>query len=523
MQLHRSWLFHVAYFFTYMINSYSANNQCSRDSVSNQLINYYKQHQGEVDTLTTESGNPVDDVNNILTVGARGPLLVEDLVYFDVVQHFDRERIPERVVHAKGAGAFGYFIVTDDAIARYTKATVFSHVGKKTPLMVRFSTVIGERGSADSARDPRGFAVKFYTEDGIWDLVGNNTPVFFTRDPLMFFKFIHSQKRNPVTNLKDMNMIWDFFTLRPESTYQLLIHYSDRGTPDGFRHMHGYGSNTYKLVNAEGIPVYCKFHYRTDQGFRNLTADVAQRLMMDDPDYATRDLYNAIEEKRYPSWTFYIQVMTFKQAEMFRWNPFDVTKIWPEDEYPLIEVGKIVLDRNPTNYFADVEQAGFSPSNMIPGIEPSPDKMLQGRLFSYKDTHFHRLGTNHLQLPVNSPFRTKVANLNRDGYGTYTDNQNGAPTYYPSSFRNLVGSPNAIRSHYTACGDVARYNSSDDDNYSQPAIFWRDELTEDDRVRLVQNMAQDLRQASPFLWERALTNLHNVDVRLSSMLAAALA
>ncbi|KAK9499251.1 hypothetical protein O3M35_002320 [Rhynocoris fuscipes] len=510
-------------FINYIVNSYSATKHCPRDPAADQLINYFKANHPGLNIITTDAGNPIDDKTNILTVGPHGPLLVEDTVFFDEVTHFDRERIPERVVHAKGAGAFGYFIVTNDAITRYSKATVFEHIGKKTPILIRFSTVIGERGSPDTARDPRGFAVKFYTEDGIWDLVGNNTPIFFVRDPLMFFNFIHSQKRNPVTNLRDVDMIWDFFTLRPESTNQLMIHYSDRGTPDGFRHMHGYGSNTFKLVNAEGVPVYCKFHWRTDQGFRNLTADVAKRLMSEEPDYATRDLYNAIAEKRFPSWTFYIQVMTFQQAETFRWNPFDVTKIWPEDEFPLIEVGKAVLDRNPTNYFADIEQAAFAVNNMIPGIEPSPDKMLQGRLFSYRDTHLHRLGPNHLQLPVNSPFRSKVANTHRDGQGTYTDNQDGAPTYYPSSFGNLAGSANAIRSTYTACGDVARYNSSDEDNFTQPGMFWRDELTEDDRRRLVQNLAEDLRKASPFLWERALKMFHNVDVQFSSMVAAALA
>lgn len=356
----------------------------SRDPASDQMKHWKEQRSSQKpDVLTTGGGNPIGDKLNIMTAGSRGPLLVQDVVFTDEMAHFDRERIPERVVHAKGAGAFGYFEVTHD-ITRYCKAKVFEHIGKRTPIAVRFSTVAGESGSADTVRDPRGFAVKFYTEDGNWDLVGNNTPIFFIRDALLFPSFIHSQKRNPQTHLKDPDMVWDFWCLRPESLHQISFLFSDRGIPDGHRHMNGYGSHTFKLVNANGEAVYCKFHYKTDQGIKNLPVAEAARLTQEDPDYGVRDLFNAIAQGNYPSWTFYIQVMTFKEAETFPFNPFDLTKIWPHQEYPLIPVGKLVLNRNPVNYFAEVEQIAFDPSNMPPGIEPSPDKMLQVRTFYTK-------------------------------------------------------------------------------------------------------------------------------------------
>lgn len=298
----------------------------------------------------------------------------------DEISHFDRERIPERVVHAKGAGAFGYFEVTHPDIQKYSAAKVFNAVGKKTPIAVRFSTVGGESGSADTVRDPRGFAVKFYTDDGIWDLVGNNTPIFFIRDPILFPSFIHTQKRNPATHLKDPDMFWDFISLRPETTHQVLFLFSDRGIPDGYRHMNGYGSHTFKLINENGEPTYCKFHYKTDQKIKNIPVDRANDLSANDPDYSIRDLYNAIAKGDFPSWTFYIQVMSYAEAQKASFNPFDLTKVWPHCDYPLIPVGKLVLDRNPNNYFAEVEQIAFSPANLVPGIEPSPDKMLQGNL-----------------------------------------------------------------------------------------------------------------------------------------------
>ncbi|TNN00394.1 hypothetical protein fugu_011640 [Takifugu bimaculatus] len=397
-----------------------------RDKATDQM-KLWKESRGyqRPDILTTGGGHPIGDKLNLQTAGPKGPLLVQDVVFTDEMAHFDRERIPERVVHAKGAGAFGYFEVTHD-ITHYCKAKLFEHVGKTTPIAVRFSTVGGESGSADTVRDPRGFAVKFYTEEGNWDLTGNNTPIFFIRDALLFPSFIHTQKRNPQTHMKDPDMMWDFWSLRPESLHQVSFMFSDRGLPDGYRHMNGYGSHTFKLVNAKGECVYCKFHFKTDQGIKNLSVEEAGRLASANPDYAIGDLFNAIANGNYPSWTFYIQVMTFEQAEKFHFNPFDLTKVWSHKEYPLIPVGKMVLNRNPVNYFAQVEQMAHDPSNMPPGIEPSPDKMLQGRLFSYPDTHRHRLGANYLQIPVNCPYRARVANYQRDGPMCMSDNQETA-------------------------------------------------------------------------------------------------
>lgn len=481
-----------------------------RDKAAEQLTEFRDSQKGKTETLTTEAGCPISDKLNSLTVGPRGPLLMQDVVYMEEMAHFDRERIPERVVHAKGAGAFGYFEVTED-ITKYCKAKVFSEKGKRTPVAVRFSTVGGESGSADTVRDPRGFAVKFYTEEGNWDLVGNNTPIFFIRDPLLFPSFIHTQKRNPVTHLKDVDMFWDFITLRPETTHQVMFLFSDRGIPDGYRHMNGYGSHTFKLVNADGEPVYCKFHYKTDQGIKNVPVEKANEYAGSDPDYSIRDLYNAIEAGNYPSYTFYIQVMTFKQAETWKFNPFDLTKVWPHGEFPLIKVGKIVLNRNPKNYFAEVEQAAYAPSHFVPGIEPSPDKMLQGRLFAYADTHLHRLGANYLQIPVNCPYRARPRNYQRDGPMCVTENQNGAPNYYPNSFSGPVDDPKTKQSVFNVSGDVARWNSADEDNFTQPGIFYKKVLNNDEKARLISNIVNHLVMAKDFIQERAVKNFTAVD------------
>ncbi|EEB14972.1 Catalase, putative [Pediculus humanus corporis] len=483
-----------------------------RDPATEQLSNYKKNHP-KPEVLVTGHGAPIDDKLNSLSIGPRGPLLLQDVTYIDEIAHFDRERIPERVVHAKGAGAFGYFEVTHD-IRKYCRASVFSEIGKKTPVAVRFSTVGGESGSADTVRDPRGFAVKFYTDEGNWDLVGNNTPIFFIRDPLLFPSFIHTQKRNPATHLKDPDMFWDFITLRPETTHQVMILFSDRGIPDGYRHMNGYGSHTFKLVNDKYEAVYCKFHLKTDQGIKNCLPSKANQLSADDPDYAIRDLYNAIENGQYPSWSFYIQVMTFEQAERFKYNPFDLTKIWPHSEYPLIPVGKLVLNRNPKNYFAEVEQIAFSPSHLVPGIEPSPDKMLQGRLFSYADTHRHRLGANYLQLPVNCPYRTTVANYQRDGPQNYGNNQDGAPNYFPNSFNGPMDDKKQVQHVFKATGDVARYNSSNEDNFSQANDLWSKVLNDEERERLVSNIADHLKSASGFIQDRAIKNFSSVNAAM---------
>ncbi|CAL1265609.1 unnamed protein product [Larinioides sclopetarius] len=482
----------------------------TRDKASEQL-NEYKKAQEEVETLTTTFGAPIGDKLNSLTVGPRGPLLMQDVVYMEEMAHFNRERIPERVVHAKGAGAFGYFKVTND-ITQYCRAKVFSEVGKITPIAVRFSFVSGESGAADSTRDPRGFAVKFYTEEGNWDLAGNNTPIFFIRDPLLFPSFIHSQKRNPVTHLRDHDMFWDFLSLRPESTFQVMWLFADRGIPYGYRYMNGYGSHTFKLVNDENKAVYCKFHYKSNQGIKNLTDEKAQKLAGSDPDYAIRDLYNAIAKGEYPSWTLYIQVMTFEQARTWRFNPFDLTKIWPKNEFPLIEVGTLTLNKNPDNYFAQIEQLAFSPSFMVRGIEPSPDKMLQGRLFAYADTHRYRLGSNFLQIPVNSALNTSVRNYERDGLQTVTNNQDGAPNYYPNSFCGPISDPAYKEPAFSTSGDVDRWNSEDEDNFTQAGIFYRETLADEEKGRLVKNIANHLINAQEFIQERAVNNFTQADV-----------
>jgi catalase len=369
----------------------------------------------------------------------------------------------------------------------------------------------GESGSADTVRDPRGFAVKFYTEDGNWDLVGNNTPIFFIRDPILFPSFIHTQKRNPQTHLKDMDMFWDFITLRPESTHQVSFLFSDRGIPDGYRHMNGYGSHTFKLVNSEGRPAYCKFHYKTDQGIKNLSVSRAAQLAGDDPDYSIKDLFGSIANRNHPSWTLYIQVMTFKQAEQHQWNPFDLTKVWPHGDFPLIPVGRLVLDRNPRNYFAEVEQIAFSPAHLVEGIEPSPDKMLQGRLFSYVDTHRHRLGPNYHQVPVNCPFAARPAHYLRDGPMTIDGNQGQAPNYFPNSFSGPMDSPSCSLSKTTVVtGDVKRYKTGEDDNFSQVTTFWTKVLTTAERERLVRNIARSASGAADFIQRRVVRNFSMV-------------
>ncbi|CAK1554919.1 unnamed protein product [Leptosia nina] len=494
----------------------------SRDPASEQLVNFKNSLKGSPDYITTKAGVPVGVKSAIQTVGERGPVLLQDVNFLDVISSFDRERIPERVVHAKGAGAFGYFEVTND-IRQYCAAKVFDTIGKKTPVAIRFSTVGGESGSADTVRDPRGFAVKFYTEDGIWDLVGNNTPIFFIRDPSLFPSFIHTQKRNPETHLKDADMHWDFMSLRPETMHQLIYMFGDRGIPDGYRFMNGYGSHTYAMVNDKGVMHYVKFHFKSDQGIKNLPVDKAAELASTDPDYSIRDLYNAISKGEFPSWTLHIQVMTVEQAEKSKVNPFDLTKIWPHGEFPLISVGKMVLDRNPKNYFAEVEQAAYSPSNLVPGIEPSPDKMLQGRLFAYNDTHRHRLGANYLQLPVNCPFRTTVSNYQRDGPQN-SSNQEGRPNYFPNSFSGPQECPRAARlqPRVRVSGEIGRYDSGHEENFAQATALYERVFSSDEKKRCAQNIAGHLKDAAPFIQERTVRLLAKVHPQLAADIAAAL-
>jgi len=441
----------------------------------------------------------------------------------DHLAHFDRERIPERVVHAKGAGAFGYFEVTSGEGAKHCRAAFLSTVGKRTPVAFRGSTVGGESGSADTARDPRGFAVKFYTEEGNWDMVGNNTPIFFIRDPVLFPSFIHTQKRNPATHLSDPDAFWDFISLRPETTHQVSFLFGDRGTPDGYRHLNGYGSHTFKNVNAAGEAVYVKYHFKTDQGIANLSAADADALASSDPDYAIRDLYNAIQDGKPPSWTVYLQVMTMAEAAASSFNPFDVTKVWPHSAYPLREIGRMVLNRNPENYFAEVEQLAFAPSHMVPGIEPSPDKMLQGRLFSYADTHRHRLGTNYQSIPVNQPFNAAVANYQRDGPMTVGANGGGAPNYFPNSFGGPAKAPSAEWHKDAPSGDVARHETGDEDNFSQCGAYFRHVLDEDAKERLTDNIAGHLVNAQEFIRTRAVSNFAAADPQYGAMISKKMA
>ncbi|MBL1410605.1 catalase [Sphingobacterium faecale] len=438
--------------------------------------------------ITTASGNPVPFYQDSMTAGPRGPILLQDFFLHEKLAHFNRERIPERIVHAKGSGAYGTFTVTHD-ISKYTKAKFLNQLGKETRVFLRFSTVGGERGSADSERDPRGFALKFYTEDGNYDLVGNNTPVFFIKDPRKFPDFIHTQKRDPYTNCKSATMMWDFWSLNPESLHQVTILMSDRGTPYGFRHMHGYGSHTFSMINANNEKVFVKFHFRTQQGIKNLTAEEADQMRAKDMDYAQRDLYTSIENGDFPKWKLYIQVMTDEQTKTFKWNPFDLTKVWSQKEYPLIEVGVLELNENPDNYFAHVEQAAFAPAHVVDGISFSPDKMLQGRILSYPDAHRYRLGANFEQIPVNRcPFM--VNNYQRDGYMRVDGNGGSTPNYFPNSFDDnreareyaepALHLDSAIADHYDR-------NANDDDHYTQPGDLYR-LLDQEQKNHLIANI-----------------------------------
>ncbi|MBM6616287.1 catalase KatA [Bacillus suaedaesalsae] len=432
--------------------------------------------------LTTSWGAPVGDNQNSITAGHRGPTLIQDVHLLEKLAHFNRERVPERVVHAKGAGAHGYFEVTND-ISKYTKAKVFNGVGKRTPLFIRFSTVAGENGSADTVRDPRGFAVKFYTEEGNYDIVGNNTPIFFIRDAIKFPDFIHTQKRHPQTHLKNPNAVWDFWSLSPESLHQVTYLMGDRGIPATLRHMHGYGSHTFKWVNAEGAGVWIKYHFRTEQGVKNLDPDVAAKIAGENPDYHTEDLFNAIANGDFPAWKLYVQIMPLEDANSYRFDPFDVTKTWSQKDYPLIEVGRMVLDRNPENYFAEVEQATFSPGTLVPGVDVSPDKMLQGRLFAYHDAHRYRVGANHQALPINRA-RAEVNNYQRDGQMRF-DNNGGSSVYYePNSFGGPKESPEAKIEPFAVSGVADSVAYDHNDHYTQAGDLYR-LMSEEERTRLV--------------------------------------
>jgi catalase len=463
--------------------------------------------------LTTSAGVPVGDNQNSLSAGPRGPLLLQDYHLVEKLAQFNRERVPERVVHAKGSAAYGTFTVTAD-ISRYTTAKLFDTVGKQTPVFLRFSTVGGEKGSADTERDPRGFAVKFYTEEGNWDMVGNNTPVFFIRDPSKFPDFIHTQKRDPQTNLKSPTMMWDFWSLSPESLHQVTILFSDRGTPDGYRHMNGYSSHTFSFINAKGELFWVKWHFKTLQGIRNLSPKDAVRLAGEDPDYGQRDLFNAIEQGRFPKWRVCAQVMPEKEAESWSkktgWNPFDLTKIWPHRDYPLIEVGVMELNRNPENYFAEVEQAAFAPTNIVPGMGFSPDKMLQGRIFAYPDAHRYRVGTNYEALPVNRP-RCPFATYHRDGAMRFDANGGAAPNYEPNSFGGPEAHARFKERPYAIGPEMGRFDHrAGNDDYTQAGNLFR-LMTPSQKKLLIDNIVGSLMSVPREIQERQLVHFAKAD------------
>jgi catalase len=427
---------------------------------------------GDSKKLTTRAGAPVPDNQNVETAGPRGPMLLQDAWFLEKLAHFDREVIPERRMHAKGSGAYGTFTVTKD-ITRYTKAAIFSELGKKTDLFVRFSTVAGERGAADAERDIRGVAIKFYTEQGNWDLVGNNTPVFFLRDPLKFPDLNHAVKRDPRTNLRSAKNNWDFWTSLPEALHQVTITMSERGIPLSYRHMNAYGSHTYSMISAKGERFWVKYHFKTQQGIECLTDAEAEAIVAKDRESHQRDLYEAIERKDFPRWTLSIQVVPEKDAARFPFNPFDLTKVWPHGDYPLHEVGVLELDRNPENYFAEVEQSAFNPANIVPGLGYSPDKMLQGRLFSYGDAQRYRLGVNHHQIPVNAP-RCPYHSYHRDGAMRFDGNYGSTLGYEPNSFGEWREQPDFSEPPLDLEGAAGRWSHrEDDDYYSQPGALFR--------------------------------------------------
>ncbi len=462
-------------------------------------------------TMTMNNGRPIGDNQNSLSAGRRGPLLMEDYLLFEKMAQFNRERVPERVVHAKGSGAFGKFTVTHD-ISRYTTAKLFGKVGNTCETFARFSTVGGEKGSADTARDPRGFAVKFYTEEGNWDMTGNNTPVFFIRDPLKFSDFIHTQKREPQTNLKSSTMMWDFWSLSPEALHQVTILFSDRGIPDGYRHMNGYASHTFSLINAQNELVYVKWHFKTQQGIRNLTPQRAEELAGSDPDYSQRDLFHAIEKGEFPKWTAYIQAMPEAQAMNYgKFDPFDLTKVWPHGEFPLIEVGELELNRNPLNYHAEVEQSAFNPVNVVPGMSYSPDKMLQARLVSYPDAHRYRIGTNYELLPVNAA-KCPMFNYNRDGAMRFDGNFGAAPNYEPNSFGYPRDDARYSDRAIKLSGEpAARYNHREgNDDFTQAGNLFR-KMSEDQKDLLCENIAKSLGQTPMRIQKLQLGHFEKAD------------
>lgn len=471
--------------------------------------------------LTTSVGAPVADNQNVKTAGPRGPQLLQDVWFLEKLAHFDREVIPERRMHAKGSGAYGTLTVTYD-ITKYTKAKIFSELGKKTDLFVRFSTVAGERGAADAERDIRGVAIKFYTEEGNWDLVGNNTPVFFLRDPLKFPDLNHAVKRDPKTNLRSARNNWDFWTSLPEALHQVTITMSDRGIPYSYRHMNAYGSHTFSLINDVGERFWVKFHFKTQQGIKNITDAEAEQIVGRDRESHQRDLFDSIEKSEYPRWDMKIQVVPEKDTKQFPFNPFDLTKVWPHKDYPLIDVGVLELNRNPENYFAEVEQSAFNPAAIVPGIGFSPDKMLQGRLFSYGDAQRYRLGVNHHLIPVNKA-RCPVHGYHRDGAMRVDDNYGGTLGYEPNSYEEWQEQPEFKEPPLALDGaaDHWDHREDDDDYYSQPGELFR-LMSPEQQQTLFENTARNMGDAPDDIKKRHVANCAKADKAYGEGVARAL-
>jgi catalase len=472
---------------------------------------------------TTDAGTPAPSDDTSLTVGPAGPVLLQDAYLNEKLAHFVRERVPDRVYHVKGGGAFGYFEVTAD-VTQWTQAAFLSPVGKRTPLIVRFSAVAAEEGYPDTDRDVRGFAIKFYTEEGNYDIVGNNTPVFFIRDPMKFPDFIHSQERLPDSGLRSNNMQWDFWTLSPESAHQVTMLMSDRGTPRTWRHMHGFASSTYLWENAAGTKFWVKYHLITEQGIQNFTDAESRAMRAEDLDYHRRDLFQSIARKDYPAWRLEMQIMPFEDAADYRFNPFDMTKVWPHADYPTVPIGRMVLDRNPANFFAEITQVGFEVSNFVPGIGPSPDRMVLGRLHAYGDSSRYRTGPNYLQLPVNRPIN-EVHSYSKDGPMCFRHNDS-QPVYAPNSYGGPHADPQRYRdlSWFVEAGEIMRtaYVAHKDDNdFVQPGMLYRQVMSPTDRDHLVDNIVWHLSQGvERFIQERAVNDyLTKIDSELGARVA----
>lgn len=468
--------------------------------------------------ITDELADGISSDNFSLSTGIPGITVIEDTYLMNKLAHFNRERLPERVVHAKGSGAYGYFEVTND-LTKYTCAKIFSKVGKKTEMLARFSTVGGEKGSSDTARDPRGFALKFYTEDGNYDLVGNNTPVFFIRDAMKFPDFIHSQKKDPQSNLKNPNMFWDFLSLTPESVHQVMILFSDRGIPRGFRHMHGFGSNTFMWYNERNDYCWIKYHIKTDQGIKNYTSEEADILSGTNPDSSVDDLFCSIEKGNFPSWKVYVQIMSKEDAKKYRFDPFDVTKVWYYKDYPLIPLGRMVLNKNPKNFFTEIEQAAFSPSHFVRGIGPSPDKLLQGRLMAYPDAHRYRIGVNVNELVVNRP-KAMFTTYEKDG--KMADNSQGNTTlnYFPNSYDDVFQDRNYKIPDFDVSGFVQRHTFPDSNiDFEQPGELYRRVMGDKEKTILVDNLYNSLKLADLKLQYRMVSLFYKTDVNLGTRLS----